>query len=119
MGMRPIYDYIACIVLDTLKYIYEKGVPYIKFVFNRIMSIRMVKQLLLLHPTTDSLIVYYLEELCVQMKVVQIERAFIYDLVEMFMKKNTVNSPIMEKFLKTTKLNYNIKLKGKEIKLSP
>ena len=108
-----IYDYIACIVLDTLKYIYEKGVPYIKFVFNRIMSIRMIKQLLKLHPTTDSLVVYYLEQLCGQVKISQIERAFVYDLVEMFMKKNDVHSPIMEKFLKTRKLNYNIKLKGK------
>ena len=41
-----IYDYILCNSLFSLKYIYEAKTVYTRFVFNRIMTLKMINEIL-------------------------------------------------------------------------
>lgn len=75
IATHSMYEYILCNTLFSLKYIREAGHNYLRFAFNRIFSLKLVEALLKNNKIYNKTITYYLEELCLQVKIGQIERA--------------------------------------------
>ena len=64
------------------------------------------------------MIIYYFEELCLQVRVGQIERTYIYEVLKTYVENNGVKSEVIKKFLTTNNLKYNLKFETKEIKVT-
>jgi hypothetical protein len=58
---HSLYEYILCTLLFTLKYVKEGPQTYIRFAFNRIMSLKLVELLLKNQKLHNKTITYYLE----------------------------------------------------------
>ena len=63
-----------------------------RFGFNRIVSMKFVLLLLEDIKGQNDLITFYLEELCIQVKAGQIERACLYEIVKNYVKKSDKKS---------------------------
>ena len=85
---KSIYDYIICNALFTMKYVHEHKKSYMRFVFNRIMTLKMINEILKMYSTTNYLLIYYLEEICLQLKAGQIERTYAYLILKTYKEKN-------------------------------
>lgn len=69
----------------------------------------------------DRSVRYYLEELCLQVKAGQIQRVYVAEIVELYMKNNGTEADkqgIFGKFLEGANLKYNLKFKDQNIKIS-
>lgn len=75
IATHSIYEYILCNLLFSLKYIKEGKNQYLRFAFNRIFSYKLIEELLKKHKISNKVFTYYFEELCLQVKIGQIERA--------------------------------------------
>ena len=64
------------------------------------------------------MIIYYLEELCLQVKANQIERAYISEILRTFIENNATKSELMKRFITANNLQYNLKVEQKQIKIS-
>ena len=81
-----LYEHILCNLLFTLKYIVEGSATFVRFVFNRIVSLKFVQLLMLEIRSPTCMVTYYMEELCLQVKVGQIERACLLEIVKAYEK---------------------------------
>lgn len=72
IATHSLYDYILCNTLFSLKYIKEGGQSYLRFAFNRLLSLKLVETLLKDGKIGSKTITYFLEELCLQVKIGQI-----------------------------------------------
>lgn len=115
---KQIQDYILCVSLYTLKYVYQGKSVYIRFSFNRIMCLKMINEVLKNFKTENSLMIYYLEELCFQVQVGQIERAYLYEVLKTYIENNGMKSEFFKKFITKSNKNYNLKIQEKQIKVS-
>ncbi len=58
---KSLFDYIICNALFSMKYIREGNAVYTRFIFNRIMTLKMIIEIFKNYETQNSLIIYYLE----------------------------------------------------------
>ena len=58
---KTIYDYIICNALFTMKHTYDKKKSSVKFTLNRIMTLKMINEILKMYETTNYLLIYFLQ----------------------------------------------------------
>ena len=86
VSQNTIYDFVMNICLYSLTYVKDvNGNLYSRFSFNRIMTLKLLDQLVKEVKITSQQITYYLEEICLQTRIGMIERSFVTDLVQNYM----------------------------------
>lgn len=69
-----------------------------KFLFNRIQAIKLAQMVLKYSKVQNAQIEYYLEELALQVRPGQIERAYLAEIVNFYVKQHQSASKILNKF---------------------
>lgn len=77
------------------------------------MCLKMINEVLKNFKTENSLMIYYLEELCFQVQVGQIERAYLYEVLKTYIENNGMKSEFFKKFITKSNKNYNLKIQEK------
>ena len=77
------------------------------------MCLKMINEVLKNFKTENSLMIYYLEELCFQVQAGQIERAYLYEVLKTYIENNGMKSEFFKKFITKSNKNYNLKIQEK------
>ncbi len=119
-----LYEYILVYALYALAFIREGDKIFIKFVCNRIMSLKLIQTIIEARKIHSQQITFYLEELCIQVKAAQIERAFLTQISSTYVKIQNEDqskpkiSPVLEKFKDASKFTYNLNFSNKKYKVT-
>lgn len=62
------------------------------------------------HESKNSMVTYFLEELCLQVKNEEIERAFAHELVSQYQKVIENGSEVLKKFAEKSKSSFKLHL---------